>query len=99
MTALIDLLNEEKRILHYIDVYESSIKYQESFIEMMENKDPQTEHTQYSIKAAQLEITKDTEKLEGYKRDLAKCRSKILEYFRWLFANTIVKENKNETGI
>lgn len=89
MTALIDLLNEEKRILHYIDIYESSLKYQETFIEMMESKDPQTEHTQYSIKAAQLEISKDTEKLEGYRKDLAKCRSKILEYFQSITSHSV----------
>ena len=97
MTALIDLLNEEKRILHYIDVYESSLKYQESFIEMMENKDPQTEHTQYSIKAAQLEISKDTEKLKGYKRDLVKCQSKILEYFQSITSHSVTL-NINRKG-
>ena len=97
MTALIDLLNEEKRILHYIDVYKSSLEYQETFIEIMENKDPQTEDTQYSIKAVQLEISKDTEKLEGYRRDLAECRSKILEYFQSITSPSVTL-NINRKG-
>ena len=97
MTALIDLLNEEKNILHDIDVYESSLKYQEGFIEMMENRDPQTAHTQYRIKAAQLEISKDTEKLEEYRRDLAKCKSKILEYFQSITSHSVTF-NINKKG-
>lgn len=92
MTALIDLLNEEKRILNHIDVYESSITYQRSF--MMDSK-----NAQYSIEASQLEISieKDTKKLEGYKRDLAKCRSKILEYFQSITSHSITL-NINRKG-
>ena len=92
MTALIDLLNEEKRILNYIDVYESSITYQRSFMTDSKN-------AQYSIEASELEISieKDTKKLEGYKRDLAKCRSKILEYFQSITSHSVTL-NINRKG-
>jgi hypothetical protein len=97
MTALIDLLNEEKRILNYIDAYVSMLNYQESFVETLGSKGPQTEYTQYSIKAARLEIDKNIEKLEKHKRDLAECRSKILEYFQSITSHSVTL-NINRKG-
>lgn len=97
MTALIDLLNEEKNILNHIDAFVSMLNYQESFLETLVSKGPQTEHTQYNIKVARLEIGKNTEKLEKYKRDLAECRNKIIEYFQSI-ASYSVTFNINRKG-